>query len=249
MQANSLIRGENMEQKKTSIHRDHRKRVKDRFRQEGLDHFDELHILELLLFYGIPQGDTNPLAHALLDRFGSLEQVLDAPREELEKVPGVGEHVSTLLVLIRSISRRYYMEKQAGACRLLTSLKACGDYMVPYFIGRRDETVFLLCLDAKCKPICCKEVASGSVNSANVSVRKIVETALAVNATSVMLAHNHPSGIAVPSTEDVLTTKRVAVALDAVGILLVDHIVVADEDYVSLVDSGRYDPEECRLIL
>lgn len=238
-----------MTQKKVSIHRDHRKRVKERFRREGLDHFDELHILELLLFYGLPQGDTNPLAHTLLERFGSLGQVLDAPVEELEKIPGVGEHVSTLLALIKDVSRRYYMEKDAGGCRILTNTTQCGEYLVPYFIGRRDETVFLLCLDAKCKVIGCKEVGSGSVNSASISVRKIVENALAVNATSVVLAHNHPSGLAYPSDEDILTTRRVAVALDAVGILLADHIVVADDDFVSLAESGLYRPEECRLIL
>lgn len=237
-----------MADNKGSIHRDHRKRMKSRFRQEGLDHFDELHVLELLLFYGIPQGDTNPLAHQLLDRFGSLVQVLEAPMEELEKVSGVGEHVSTLLALTRDISR-YYTKSRSAAFQILQTTAECGEYLVPYFIGRRDETVFLLCLDAKCKVICCKEVGYGTVNSASVSVRKIVEIALAVNATSVVLAHNHPSGFAMPSEEDVLTTKRVAVALDAVGILLVDHIIVADDDFVSLVDSRRYNPEECRLIL
>lgn len=237
-----------MASKASSIHKDHRARVKSRFRQEGLDHFDELHVLELLLFYGIPQGDTNPLAHALLDRFGSLSQVLEAPMEELEKVSGVGSHVSTLLALTREISR-YYMVNRSAGCRILSTTRECGEYLVPYFVGRRDETVFLLCLDTKCKVICCKEVGSGSVNSASISVRKIVETALGVNATSVVLAHNHPSGYAVPSNEDRLTTRRVAVALDAVGILLADHIVVAEDDYVSMVDSNWYSPEDCRLLL
>lgn len=237
-----------MGEKKNNIHKDHRKRVKSRFRQEGLDHFDELHVLELLLFYGIPQGDTNPLAHALLDRYGTLAQVLETPVEELEKVPGVGEHVSTLLALTRDISR-YYMVNRSSPFRILNTIQECGDFLLPYFVGRRDETVFLLCLDSKCKAICCKEVGSGSVNAANISTRKIVETALAVNATSVVLSHNHPSGFAYPSPEDILTTRRIAVALDAVGILLVDHIVVADDDYVSMVESGQYVPDECRLIL
>lgn len=237
-----------MAEKNGSIHKDHRKRLKTRFRLEGLDNFDELHVLELLLFYGIPQGDTNPLAHRLLDRFGSLAQVLEAPSEELEKVTGVGEHVATLLNLIRDISR-YYMVNRAGPCLVLKTTGDCGDYLIPHFVGRRDETVFLLCLDSKCKAICCKEVGSGSVNAASVSIRKIVETALAANATSVVLSHNHPSGFAYPSNEDILTTRRVAVALDAVGILLADHIVVADDDYVSMVDSGMYHPDDCRLIL
>ena len=237
-----------MAEKKESIHKDHRKRMKNRFRMEGLDHFDEVHVLELLLFFGIPQGDTRPVAKRLLDHFGNLAQVLEAPKEELEKIAGVGEHVSTLVTLIREVSR-YYMVNRSTGCTILRTTGACGDYLVPYFVGRRDETVYLLCLDSRCKVICCNEVGSGSVNSASVSTRKIVETALAANATSGVLAHNHPSGYALPSAEDVLTTKRVAVALDAVGILLVDHIVVADDDYVSIADSGLYDPESCRLIL
>ena len=107
--------------------------------------------------------------------------------------------------------------------------------------------MFLLCLDAKCKVLCCKEVGMGSVNAASISVRRIVETALAANATAVVLAHNHPSGMALPSDEDVLTTRRVAMALSAVEIRLVDHIVVADDDYVSMSQSG-YRFDECLLV-
>ena len=100
------------------------------------------------------------------------------------------------------------------------------------------ETVFLLCLDAKCKVLCCREIGQGSVNSAGISVRKIVEVALGANATTVVLAHNHPSGLALPSAEDIQTTRRVAAALKAVEVHLADHIVVADGDYVSMVQSG-----------
>lgn len=231
-----------------SIHKDHRKRVKARFRKEGLDHFDPVHVLELLLFYGIPQGDTNPLAHRLIDHFGSLTGVLEAPAEELEKVSGVGEHVSTLLSLVRSVSR-YYMINRDDGCRILTTTTECGRYMMPYFLGCRDETVFLLCLDSKCKVLCCREVAEGSINSVGLSIRKIVELALSVNASTVVLGHNHPSGLAFPSKEDVITTRRVAVALDAVDVILADHVVFADNDFVSMVDSGMYNPDDCRLIL
>ena len=231
-----------------SVHAGHRKRLKERFRQEGLDSFDELHVLELLLFYCIPQKDTNLLAHELLDRFGSLPQVLEATAEELEKVPGVGEHVSTLLTLITDISR-YYMVSRSARFDVLLTNEQCGDYLLPYFVGRRDETVFMLCLDAKCKVLCCKAVGRGSVNSAGVPVRRVVETALGVNATTVILAHNHPSGLAIPSSEDIITTRRIAIALDAVGIVLADHIVVADDDFVSMVDSAYYRPEECQLPL
>ena len=231
-----------------SMHAGHRKRVKERFRQEGLDSFDELHVLELLLFYCIPQRDTNELAHALLDRFGSLPQVLEAPAEELEKVPGVGEHVSTLLNLTTAVAR-YYMVSRTNNQVVLTNTEMCGEYLKNYFLGRRDEFIYLLCLDAKCKVLCCKEVGRGSVNSAGLSIRRIVETALGVNATTVVLAHNHPSGLAIPSVEDVATTKRVAMALDAVDIILADHVIVADDEFVSLADSNLYRPQECRVMV
>ncbi len=224
-----------------SIHDGHRQRLKNRFCTEGLDNFDELHVLELLLFYCVSRKDTNPLAHRLLDHFGSLARVLSASREELEKVQGVGEHISTFLTLITQVGR-YYQVKQSEPGEILRTLDACGNYLVPYFYGREVETVFMLCLDAKCKVICCKKVGEGSVNSANIPVRRIVEMALGANATTVVLAHNHPSGIAIPSAEDIQTTQKVANALETVEVILADHIVVAKDDFVSIVQSRYYTP-------
>lgn len=237
-----------IEVKNMSIHIGHRQRLKDRFRAEGLDHFDERHVLELLLFYAIPQRDTAPLARELLDHFGSLSQVLDASAAELEKVNGVGSNVSTLLTLITQISR-YYLVQRTSNITILNTTELCGQYLMQHFHGRRNETVFVLCLDAKCKVLCCKEVGEGSVNSANIPIRRIVEIALSVNATTVILAHNHPSGLAIPSNEDILTTKRVAMALDTVEICLADHIVVADDDFVSMAQSGQFRPCVSRVIL
>ena len=224
-----------------SIHKGHRERLKARFLEEGLDNFTDIQALELLLFYAIPQKDTNPIAHALLDHFGSLSRVLEADVEELKKVPGISDHSATLLALVTELGR-YYQVDCAQRVEVLTTLDACGAYLVPRFFGRSNETVFLLCLDAKCKVLCCKEIGEGSVNSTSISIRKVVETALSANATTVVLAHNHPSGVALPSSEDVQTTRRVAAARSAVEVHLADHIVVAEGDYVSMVQSGyRFD--------
>ena len=220
-----------------SIHAGHRQRVKERFMKEGLDNFTDIQVLELLLFYALPQRDTNDVAHALLDRFGSLPQVMEAAQEELEKVPGVGRHAALLLKLAPAVGR-FYMVQRSQKATVLNTLKECGDYLKSVFIGRRTEVVYLLCLDAKCKVLSCREVAEGSINSANVPIRRIVEMALAANATTVILAHNHPSGIALPSDEDIATTRRLPAALATVEIILADHIIVADDDYVSLADSG-----------
>ena len=232
---------------KENLHGGHRQRLKNRFLEEGLEHFDDHQVLELLLFYCIPRQDTNPIAHALLDHFGSLSQVMEAPPSELQKIPGMGEASAAFLSLINSFTR-YYQVNRASSLVILNTLEQCGSYLMPFFYGRRNETVYLLCLDAKCKVLCCKEVGEGSVNSASVPIRRIVEMALGANATSAILAHNHPSGLAFPSDEDQLTTRQLAIALAAVDITLVDHMIIADDEFVSLRQSGRYNPDDCRLL-
>ena len=208
-----------------SIHDGHRQRLKERFCKEGLDNFDELHVLEMALFYSMGRRDTNPVAHNLLTRFGSLKHVLEASTEDLIQVDGVGEHSAIFLRFLREIGR-YYQVKCAESNVILQTIDRCGEYLTPYFFGRNNETVFLLCLDAKCKVLSCQNMGEGSVNSANISIRKLVESALRVNATSVVIAHNHPSGLALPSDADVQATIRLGKALRMVDIILVDHIIV-----------------------
>ena len=220
-----------------SIHDGHRKRLRQRFLQEGLEHFTDVQVLELVLFYAISRQDTNPIAHALLDRFGSLSQVLEASPEELMKVPGVGENAALLLTLIPQMGR-FYMVDRSSRVTILQTLEQCANFLVPHFFGRKVETVFILCLDAKCKLLCCKELGEGGHNSTGVYIRKIVETAIGVNAATVVLAHNHPSGIALPSDDDCAATTRAAQALQTIGVALADHIIVADDDFVSMAQSG-----------
>lgn len=220
-----------------SVHDGHRKRMRQRFLAEGLDQFTDVQILEILLFYCIARQDTNPVAHELLNHFGSLSQVLEAPVEELCKVDGIGENTAVFLKLITQVGRCYLTDR-ASKSRILPTLDSCAKYLQTFFFGRNVETVYLLCLDAKCKMLCCKKISEGDVNSTTLSVRKIVETALSTNASSVVLAHNHPGGLAVPSNVDVQTTLRIADALQAVDVHFIDHILVTDDDYVSLAQSG-----------
>lgn len=229
-----------------AIHEGHRGRLRKRFQAEGLENFTEVQVLELLLFYCIPRKDTNELAHLLLDRFGSLSHVMDAKIEDLMSVDGIGENAAVFLKLIIEAGRFYSVNKNSHI-DILRSIDECGRFLLPNFDNRVNETVYLLCLDAKCKVLKCQMVGEGSVNSAGVPIRRVVEMALAANATTVVLAHNHPSGLALPSHEDVVTTKLLATALDAVEITLADHLVVADGDYVSMVQSGYYRPNECGL--
>lgn len=222
-----------------SIHTGHRARLRKRFLDEGLDTFNEINALELLLFYCVPRKDTNELAHKLIRYFGNYTHVLSAPISELMKVEGVTEHIATYLS-IQGAAVRYYMINRKFGGTIAHTTEDYGNILLPYFIGKTNETVYMLCLDAKCKVLCCREVSEGSVNAASISMRKIMDLALSSNATSVVLAHNHPSGLAIPSPEDQETTRRVANALKAVDVILVDHLIIADADYISMAQSGIF---------
>ena len=221
------------------IHDGHRQRMKRRFLEHGIDNFEDHAVLELLLYYAIPQGDVNPVAHRLLSHFGSLSAVFDAPAADLMKISGVGENTATLIKLLPQICRRYLMSRSSFD-NIIDSPEKAGEFIKPYFFGQRDEVVYLICLDAKCKMLSCKRISSGDVTAALMSIRKIVEYALACNATSVILAHNHPSGIALPSEDDMIATRKVQAALKNVDITLADHIIVADDDFVSMSDNGFF---------
>ena len=225
------------EKTKENTHKGHRARVKHRFLKYGLDEFDDHQVLELLLFYAIPQRDVNPIAHALLDHFGNLSAVFDAPVEELQKVPGIGSGVITLLKFIPQVSRRYMMSRTSFDT-ILDTVEKAGAYLLPRFYAQRDEVVYLVCMDAKRKVLNCQLLFRGTANSAHISIRKIVETALVYNSTSVIIAHNHTSGIALPSKEDFQVTLKIREALEIVGVELADHLVVADDDFVSMLETG-----------
>lgn len=229
-----------------SIHEGHRHRLRERFLAEGLDGFQEHEVLELLLYYALPRKNTNDVAHLLLNRFGNLPQVLEANPADMQKVKGMGEVAASFLSMIPAVTR-YYSVARAKQETALKTVEECGKYLLNFFRGHSKENVYLLCLDAKCKVLGCPWIGEGNVNSASIPIRRVVELALSLNATTVILAHNHPSGLAIPSTEDVFTTKRLAAALDGVDIILADHIVVADDDFTSMVQSGLYRPAECTM--
>lgn len=222
-----------------NLHSAHRRRVKERFLKHGLDNFDDHLVLELLLYYAIPRMDVNELAHILINRFGGLHKVLDASLEDLLKVPGVGENTAVLLKLIPQISRRYLISQENERNKVsLDSSKAAGKYIVPLFYSERDEVVFLLCLDNRNRIISCKPLCRGDVNYAAISIRKIVEYALRDNAAGVIIAHNHINNFAEPSKEDIEVSKDILNALKSVEIRLVDHIIVAGNDYISMLEGG-----------
>ena len=220
-----------------SIHTGHRQRVKHEFLARGLEGLADHRVLELLLFYAIPQGDVNPLAHELLDHFGSLAAVFQAPYEELVKVKGVGENTATLIQLIPAIGGRYLAARVSLEGQLVRAEEYL-EVLEPYFFGARVELCYLLCLDGKGKFIACRKIGEGIVDEVPVLSRRVVEAALACNASMVVLAHNHVSGVAKPSGADVSSTKNLKLLLQAVNVTLIDHLIVVDGDAVSLAQSG-----------
>lgn len=219
----------------------HRERTKNRFRKEGLDGFDPVHALELLLFYAIPRIDTKPLARALLDRFGSFPAVLEATEAELLQVPGIGKNAATFLRLLNETGR-YYQVRLKDEPVICNTISDCANYLLDYFYGRRVETVYFLALDAKKRLIACQKVAEGDFHFAQIPTRKLVDALLSLNASMVVLAHNHPGGLGVPSSEDIKVTRNLGYILESLGISLVDHFVFAEDQWVSMVQSGLYVP-------
>lgn len=226
-----------MEGKGPSIHTGHRQRTKTEFLANGLSGLPDHRVLELILFYSIPRGDVNPLAHRLVDHFGSLAGVFHATHEQLMAVDGVGENTAVLLRLFPPVAARY-LEESASFDGQVVSSWQFRDLLMPLFFGQRNELAYLLCMDGKNKVIATKKLGEGVADAVHISIRKVLEAALSCNATRVVLAHNHVSGVAMWSKADADTTLRLKQVLDETGIVLVDHFIIANDDMVSMAESG-----------
>lgn len=215
------------------LHGGHRKRLKDRFLREGLAGFEKHNMLELLLFYAIPQRDTNPIAHALIKRFGSLSGVFSATVDELCQVDGVSEHTAALLKLVPEIYRASLRETLPT--ERYDSLNKIGELLVRYYTGVTVETVYLVLLDNSYRLLDVVKVGEGSVNRVRLETRKLVEYCLRPNVSMVVLAHNHPNGSATPSADDIATTAEIANVLRSVNVEFLEHLLVAGNRYEPLL--------------
>ncbi|MDD4493423.1 MAG: DNA repair protein RadC [Eubacteriales bacterium] len=219
------------------LHTGHRNRIKNRYRLNGLDSFEDHEVLELLLFYSIPMKDTNHLAHKMLSEYGSLASLFEADPVDIQKKCGVTENTALLVSLIPSLARRYFNRKWGTKPVLDSSYKA-GKYSTTLFTGRVYEAFYAICLDSQNRVNYPVLVHKGTLNEAPVYPRLIVEAALRHQANSVILAHNHPGGSMQPSTADVDVTRKIKAALEVISVKVNDHIIVAGENYVSFAEKG-----------
>ena len=218
-------------------HAGHRQRMRERFLANGLEGFAAHEMLELMLFYAIPQRNVNPLAHRLMDHFGSFHGVLEAPVEELRKVEGVGEYAATLLSLFAHVASQLERSR-TGDRATLSNRGEAQRYCRRLLGGLRREYFYVVCLNAQKQVLGDVMISSGSIDEVQAYPRVVVEAALRYNAHSVILCHNHPGGSCIPSKQDVEVTRVLGELFSQLSIILIDHIIVTDTRALSMVGCG-----------
>ena len=227
-----------MSERERNPHSGHRQRMRERFRREGLEGFADHEVLELLLYNVITRADVNPVAHALMDTFGSLKGVLEAGVDQLRKVEGVGEQTATMIAMMVPLFRRY-MDTVTREKQVISGLAEAAQYCLSLTAGLRVERAYAICLGADHRLLGCRLICEGSIDEVSAYPRHVVEAALNHNAHGVILCHNHPGGTPEPSAADLEWTAQVQAVLAGIGVLLVDHIIVADGKSYSMVQHGE----------
>ena len=219
-----------------NMHEGHRDRMRTRYLQEGADGMAAHEILEILLYGIIPRGDTNEIAHHLLDEFGSISNLIEADPHEIAKTSGVGIKSAVFLSLLHELVLRYEREKLEQKPALI-SIPRSVDYCKALLAFRPRECFYAICLDSRRKIIHTSKISEGTVNDASVSPRLVVERALRYKATGILLCHNHPSGNVRPSYEDIILTNQLKNMLEPLGVQVVDHIIIGENQYFSFFEN------------
>lgn len=221
----------------TMPHSDHRRRVKQEFRENGMEHFPDHKVLEMMLYYITPRRDTNPLAHSLIERFGSLSGVIDAPYELLLEMDGVGPEAATYLKALGGFTKRYFVDAYSSFQAIRTTDDA-KEYMRYRFLSDMAERVLLVCTGVGGKVVYSRVIASGTLERVELVPAEVVKTCLRADAVRAILAHNHPGGFCNPSRRDVGTTLLLHDTLAQMDIELYDHIIVASDGVFSMREGG-----------
>lgn len=223
-----------------AVHDGHRDRMRTRIESSGIDALQPHEALEYLLYAFIPRKDTNELAHRLIAEFGNFANVCDADIDRLASVKGMTYNAALFLHNLPAVNRIYSGSKEVSRPILKTTAK-CVEYITPYLKNLKKEEVRVLLKDSAGRLIKNEVISKGSISEAHVYAREIADLALKHGASTVVLAHNHPSGNATPSNSDIAFTEQLAVALNLLSIRLDDHIIIADGGYYSCRTHGDLD--------
>lgn len=215
-------------------HRGHRKRLKRRYIEALGEGFCDHELLELLLFYAIPRRNTNEISHRLMERFGSIERIVEASPDELTKVDGIGNNSAVLIHLTLSLAKRYALEFKAENPRLNT-LDKLVNYARSSFVGATGEKVYLYFLDNSLRLVDARLIAVGAIDEVKVLVRNVMELALLKRVSAVAIAHNHTGAGVEESLADVEFTMLLQRELELIGIRLVEHVIINKNDYNAIL--------------
>lgn len=223
-----------------NVHSGHRERVRREFLKNGFDEDTPPHkIMEMLLFYSIPRKDTNEIAHELVSRFGSIAGIIDAPVDELVKVNGVNTNTAALIKLIMPVARRYMFDKKRNTHKY-SNIDEVGNYLLSRYIGYSKEVFSITSFSGSGSILGFDILSEGDVAEVSISTRTVIEAVLKRQAVCAIIAHNHPDGVAVPSDNDIAVTENIKNALAHINVRLLDHLIIADGDYVSMAQSRLY---------
>ena len=211
----------------------HRERLRKRFEKSGFDGFGEIEIVEYFLMLCIPRKDVKPIARLLFDKFGSFSVIIDQPISELKKIKGIGEATAINISALREIFKIYFANKAKSNKEQITKMSSLVEMLRAQIGHHQNEVLFAIFLNAKNEVLALKLLGEGTVSQATAFPRKIVEEALKQKATSIILAHNHPGGVAEPSEHDENITTEIQKALALVEISLQEHIILANDEYYS----------------
>ena len=228
--------------KGNNCHSGHRERMRKKYLQNGADSMEPHELLEMLLYYCVPRRNTNEIAHEMMERFGSLEGLLAADVEELCKISYISESGAILIKLVGELSRRSLIENISSSYRYDT-IEKVGKFLVNIFRGQNEEKLYLLMFDCGMRLLDYTCICEGGSSSVNLCNRRIVELSINSKAANIIIAHNHPGGIAVPSKNDISLTHQLETVMDLIDTKLLCHIIVAGDRYAPINNTynGKFD--------
>jgi len=219
-------------------HKNHRERLRKRFLETGLKGFAPHEVLELILFYSIPQQDTNEIAHRLIAHFGSLSAVLDADPADLMRVSGIKEISAALIKLIPVLCSYYQLDKLFGG-KTFASIESIAEYCMYKTISETRERFYVMILDNNMRMLAYESLTEGSQSEVSVNMEQLAQVLFRYSGANFILVHNHPGGSPTPSEEDIILTQKIYSVTSPLNKFLIEHLIISGNRYVPIMQTLR----------